>query len=54
MAHIDSNKHSAHGVKGSWELEMEEIAIDLRVDLANDVGGLRHVEFEATACRHNL
>ena len=44
MANIDSNQHRPHVVHGRWEFQVEKIALDLGVDLPEDVRSLAHVE----------
>ena len=54
MADIDAYQHRAHVVHGLWELQVEQVSLDLRIDLAQDIGGLAHVEFEAILSRDDL
>lgn len=54
VANIDSDQHRSHVVHDLRELEMEEVAFNLRIDLTQDVGGLTHVEFKAIASGDNL
>ena len=54
MADIDADQHCAHLIHGLRELQVEQVSLDLRIDLAKDVGGLAHVEFEAISRRDHL
>lgn len=54
VTNIDSDQHRFHVVHDLRELEVEEVAFDLGVDLAQDVRGLTHVEFKAIASGDNL
>ena len=54
VANIDANQHGAHVVHGLGELQVEQVALDLRVDLPQDVRSLAHVELEAVASRDDL
>ena len=54
MADIDADQHRPHLIHGFRELQVEQVSLDLRIDLAEDVGSLAHVEFEAIARRDHL
>lgn len=54
MTNIDSDQHRLHVVHDLRELEVEEVAFDLRVDLTQDVGSFTHVELESIASGDNL
>ena len=54
MADIDADQHCAHLIHGLRELQVEQVSLDLRIDLTEDVGRLAHVEFEGIARRDHL
>ena len=49
MTDIDSDQHRTHVVHRFRELQVEQVTLNLRVDLPEDVAGLAHVELEAIA-----
>ena len=54
VAHIDADEHGSHGVERFRELQVEEISLDLRVDLAQDIRSLAQVELESIADSDHL
>ena len=54
MAHVDTDQHRPLGVENLGELQVEEVALDLRVNLAQDVGGLAQIELESVADSDDL
>ncbi len=54
MTHINTDQHRSHIVHSLRELQVEQVTLDLRVDLAKNVGSFTHVELETIASGDDL
>ena len=54
MADIDTNQHRSHVFHCLGELQIEQVSLHLGIELAQDIGGLAHVELTSIARRDDL